>query len=118
MMRLMLHKHVAEIREAPHAAAALQAIKADKPDVIIFDIVMPGAINGIEACEIVKSDPAFADCYVIIISGKTGDHDFGEARQAGANAYFVKPFRLHRLVEVINKHQELASDFVLEKFYS
>jgi CheY-like chemotaxis protein len=118
MMRLILQKHVSEIREAPNAPTALQSIKADKPDIIIFDIVMPGAINGIEACEMVKSDPQTADCYVVIISGKTGEHDFGEARRAGANAYFVKPFRFHRLVEVIEKHRELSSEFLLEKYYS
>jgi CheY-like chemotaxis protein len=112
----MVCKHATKLWEAENAAAALQMIKENRPDVVLFDIVMPGKINGFHACEMVKSDPALADVLVILMSGLTDVKDFEEARRCGANSYFVKPFSLNRLVEVITNHKNYSDTFLLEKF--
>jgi CheY-like chemotaxis protein len=116
IVRLMLRKHVTVLWEAANASTALQMVKEHRPDVVLFDIVMPGTINGFHACEMVKSDPELADVFVILMSGLNGAEDFEEAKRSGANAYFVKPFNLGRLVEVVTNHKEYASTFLLENF--
>jgi CheY-like chemotaxis protein len=114
IVRLMLRKHVTVLWEAANAATALQMVREHRPDVVLFDIVMPGTINGIHACEMVKSDPELADVFVILMSGLNDVKDFEEARRSGANAYFVKPFNLRKLVEVVTHHKEFAGSFLLE----
>ena len=42
IVRLMLRKHVAVLWEAANAATALQMVKEHRPDVVLFDVVMPG----------------------------------------------------------------------------
>jgi CheY-like chemotaxis protein len=114
IVRLMLRKHVTVLWEAANAATALQMVKEHRPDVVLFDIVMPGTINGFHACEMVKSDPELADVFVILMSGLNDTKDFEEARRSGANAYFVKPFNLRKLVEVVTNYKEFAGSFLLE----
>jgi CheY-like chemotaxis protein len=116
IIRLMLRKHVTVLWEAENAASGLQMIKELRPEVVLFDIVMPGTINGFHACEMVKSDPELADVFVILMSGLNDAKDFEEARRSGANAYFVKPFNLRRLVEVVTNHKDYTGSFLLEKF--
>jgi CheY-like chemotaxis protein len=115
IIRLMLRKHVSELLEAPNAASGLQMIMEHRPEVVLFDIVMPGTINGFHACEMVKSDPELASTFVILMSGLTDETAFYEARRSGANAYFVKPFSLSKLVEVVTNHNEYENDFLLVK---
>jgi CheY-like chemotaxis protein len=116
IVRLMLRKHVSVLWEAANASTALQMVKEHRPDVVLFDIVMPGTINGFHACEMVKSDPDLAGVFVILMSGLNDTKDFEEAQRSGANAYFVKPFNLSRLVEVVTNHKQYASTFLLENF--
>lgn len=37
-----------DVREAPHALAGLKAINLEKPDLVLLDIMMPGAFNGMD----------------------------------------------------------------------
>lgn len=117
MMRMTLRKHASQMWEAPNASTGLQMIKEHRPDVIVFDIEMPGTISGIHACEMVTSEPDVIDPFVVIVSGRDEQADFDAAKHAGANAYFVKPFKLHRLAEVVANHQDWKGTFLLEKWY-
>lgn len=117
MMRQTLRKHATQLWEAPNAAAGLEMIQAHQPDVIVFDIEMPGTISGIQACEMVTAQPHTTNPFVVIVSGRDGQADFDAAKQAGANAYFVKPFKLHRLAEVVANYQDWKDNFLLEKMY-
>jgi CheY-like chemotaxis protein len=115
IIRLMLRKHASVLWEAPNAASGLQMIKEHKPEVVLFDIVMPGTINGFHACEMVKSDSELAGTFVILMSGLTDDNAFEEARRSGANAYFVKPFSLNKLVDIVTNYKKYENDFLLVK---
>jgi CheY-like chemotaxis protein len=75
--------------------AALRA----PPDAILMDLEMPG-IGGIEATRCLKSDPRTRDCLVIVVTGH-GSSMFAEARRAGCDAYFCKPFDAVALDEVL-----------------
>lgn len=103
-----------EIIEAASGLAALQIIKEQKPDVVLLDVIMPGSVNGFQACEWIKADADTKNTFVILISGLDEKKDFDEARKAGANAYLVKPFRLSRLAEIVANHDKLADTFILE----
>lgn len=114
MLLMALQKHADHILEASDGASALLMAAEQHPDVILLDIVMPGEINGFQACEKIKSNPELKSSFVILVSGLDEAKDFKEAQRVGANAYFVKPFRLGRLTEVVDNYEKFANYFVLE----
>lgn len=67
-----------------------------KPDVILLDIAMPG-MNGIEACRLLKSDPATSQIPVLFVSAMNTLEDRLAGYKAGAEDYICKPINLHEL---------------------
>ncbi len=71
---------------------ALTVARNQGPDLIVMDIVMPGAPNGTEATRILKSDPETRSSKILILTGKGGALVEEEAMNAGADAFLTKPF--------------------------
>lgn len=81
-----------EILKAESGEAAIAVAKAEKPDLIMMDIMMPGSIDGLEATRILKSHPETKTCKIIILTAKSQPVDMKKADEVGADSYFVKPF--------------------------
>jgi twitching motility two-component system response regulator PilH len=69
---------------------ALARIKEDKPELILMDVVMPGA-NGFQVTRSIARDPALQDVPVIICSSKSQETDRIWGMRQGARDYLVKP---------------------------
>ncbi|MBC7857267.1 MAG: response regulator [Burkholderiaceae bacterium] len=69
---------------------ALEKIKADKPQLILMDVVMPGA-NGFQITRAIARDPQLQDVPVIICSSKNQETDRIWGIRQGARDYLVKP---------------------------
>ena len=81
-----------QILEAETGQEAIKIAKAESPDLIIMDIMMPGEIDGLEATRILKNDPVTKDCKIIVLSAKGQKIDIEKGSEAGGDEYFVKPF--------------------------
>lgn len=90
-----------ELYEADNGTSALQMVSEVQPDVIILDIMMPGNIDGIEVCRRIKNNVETNQIKVILLSAKGQKNDITEGGDAGADAYFVKPFSPISLLETI-----------------
>jgi len=90
-----------EILFSENGKQAVSIAQKVKPDIIIMDIMMPGRINGIEATEIIKSDPEVRNSKIIILSAKGKDKDKINALKAGASAFIEKPFSPVKLLSKI-----------------
>jgi len=64
--------------------------KAERPDLILMDVVMPG-INGYQATRQLRHDPTTADTPILIVSGAQQDTEEVWGRKAGANGFISKP---------------------------
>ena len=93
-----------QIFQAENGQQAIKIARAEKPDLIIMDIMMPGDIDGVEATRIIKSDPETKSSAIIILSGKGQDAERGKGFSAGADDYFTKPFSP---LELIKKVEEI-----------
>lgn len=71
---------------------AVQVARAEKPDLIMMDIMMPGTIDGLEATRILKNDPEMKHCTIILLTARGQEKDIEEGYKAGADDYLVKPF--------------------------
>jgi CheY-like chemotaxis protein len=72
------------------AKAGIEAAFRLRPDVILMDVAMPG-MNGVEAVRILKADPRTCNCFIVVVTG-SGVKWYAEARDAGCDAFFGKPF--------------------------
>ena len=81
-----------EIYTADNGEDGVTQAKTIKPDLIMMDVMMPGAIDGMEATKRIKENPQTKDCIVIMLTAKDGDLDRQKGAEVGADDYFAKPF--------------------------
>jgi two-component system phosphate regulon response regulator PhoB len=93
-----------QILQAENGEKAIEIEKAEKPDLIIMDVMMPGKIDGIEATRILKNNPESKGCIIIMLTSKGQKEDIEKGFAAGADDYFVKPFSP---LELIRKVEEI-----------
>lgn len=68
---------------------AFTILQAEKPDIIILDILLPG-MNGFEILEKIKNDPTTKDIPVMILSNFGQDQEVEKGMALGAEKYLVK----------------------------
>jgi twitching motility two-component system response regulator PilH len=86
----ILVKNGFSVSTAENGEEALLKIKADKPQLILMDVVMPGA-NGFQVTRAIARDPELADVPIIICSTKNQETDRIWGLRQGARDYLVKP---------------------------
>lgn len=83
----------ADIYEASNGSEAIARARQLRPTVVLMDIMMPGEMDGIEACRQIKADPDLKDqIKVIFLSAKSQPYDLDMAKRAGGDSYFIKPY--------------------------
>ena len=90
-----------EVLTALDGEQALERLKADKPDLIVLDIMMP-TLDGYEVCRTIKTNPETQHIPVILLSAKGRNVDQKMGFDVGADDYITKPFSPRKLVERIN----------------
>ncbi|MBV9512116.1 MAG: sigma-54-dependent Fis family transcriptional regulator [Caulobacteraceae bacterium] len=95
------------VRSAADSAAALAAIRARRPSLLILDIWMQGAgIDGLELLDLVKElDPELP---VVMISGHGNIETAVSAIKRGAYDFLEKPFKSDRLLLIVERALEQA----------
>jgi DNA-binding response OmpR family regulator len=86
----------------PNTDKLEEKLAADKPDVIVLDVVMPGR-NGFQACRDLKNDDRFKSIPIVLCTSKGQESDKFWGQQQGANGYVVKPFKAEDLLAAVKK---------------
>ena len=86
------------VTTAENGEEALAKIRADRPELILMDVVMPGA-NGFQITRSITRDPELASVPIIICSSKNQETDRIWGLRQGAVDYMVKPVSMDQLVE-------------------
>ena len=79
-----------QVRQAGNGQEALSAIRLEQPDVILMDVIMPGA-NGFDVCRQLKLDPETLDIPLVLITGLHSKEDRVAGKDAGADDFLSKP---------------------------
>lgn len=90
-----------EVLEALDGKSAIEKAKAEKPDVIVMDVVMPG-MNGFQATRSLSRDPDTKNIPVIVLSSKNQETDRVWAMRQGAKEYCIKPVSANDLLSKIS----------------
>ncbi|WP_428338467.1 SpoIIE family protein phosphatase [Mycobacterium sp.] len=96
-----------QVSEAVDGREALAAIRADVPDLVISDVMMP-ELDGLQLVAAVRSEPRTAAIPILLLSARAGQEASIEGLQAGADDYLVKPFAAAELIARVRANIELA----------
>jgi twitching motility two-component system response regulator PilH len=96
----ILSRHGYVVSTAENGEQALAKIRADPPELILMDVVMPGA-NGFQVTRSIARDPALQHVPVIICSSKNQETDRIWGMRQGAKDYLVKPVDAAELLSKI-----------------
>lgn len=91
-----------EVLTACDGEEAIAQARASHPDVVTLDIMMP-RLDGWEAAERLRSDPATAGVRVCLISARAQQADLRRGERIGVDAYITKPFDPDELVAVVRR---------------
>jgi CheY-like chemotaxis protein len=80
---------------------AISLATAERPDIVIADVIMPGK-SGYEVCEAIKQNPAMAHIPVLLLTGTFEAFDEDRAQSAGSAGHITKPFEAQALVARVN----------------
>lgn len=96
-----------EVLTAMNGQEVLGVAKAEVPDLILLDLIMPG-LNGFEVLEELKADEQLSDTKIVIVSNLGQDSDVKKAKDLGAVDYLVKSDT--SMGEVVDKAKELLGE--------
>lgn len=104
LLRAMLQDALEEagyaVVVADNGRAGIASAKADRPDCILLDVMMPG-LDGYETCAAIKADPDLAAIPVVLISATTDLRVVDRAEQVGAAEVLPKPVPLEQLQQAL-----------------
>ncbi|WP_020407056.1 twitching motility response regulator PilH [Hahella ganghwensis] len=97
----ILEKHKHEILTADNGADGVALARAEKPDLVLMDVVMPG-LNGFQATRQLTRGEDTANIPVVIVTTKDQETDRVWGTRQGAKGYLVKPVNEGDLIKTIN----------------
>ncbi len=80
-----------EVVPVGDGAAAVEACRHEKPDLVILDVMMPG-MSGLDAARAPRQDPTMDGLPIIMLTARAQESDIEQGFEAGADDYVVKPF--------------------------
>ncbi|TDM08165.1 MAG: two-component system response regulator [Ideonella sp. MAG2] len=101
LVRMTLELQDYDLHEAASGEDGVKQAQALNPDLVLMDVMMPGAIDGIEACRRIRQSPQLKRTKVVILSAKARPEDRASGLSAGASDYLVKPFSPRELLQIV-----------------
>jgi DNA-binding response OmpR family regulator len=104
-VKIRLEANGFEVAVAEDGLGGLNRARADNPDLIILDIMLP-KLDGFKLCRMLKFDEKFKHIPIIMLTAKVQKTDIELGAEVGADYYITKPFKSE---DLLNKIRELLS---------
>lgn len=101
-LEFLMKREGFDVQVAMDGEAALQAIAAQLPDLILLDVMLP-KLNGFEVCQQIRAHPEWQSLKVLMLTAKGRDTEVSKGLALGANAYMTKPFSTRDLVAQVRQ---------------
>jgi CheY-like chemotaxis protein len=92
LLEIVLRREGRQLLCAASGEEGLEVARHFTPDLVLLDIMMPGAVDGYEVARRLKKDPATAGAHILVLTAKVREQDRLEAFAAGADDFITKPF--------------------------
>jgi two-component system phosphate regulon response regulator PhoB len=120
LLRYNLTKAGYRVNVAGSGAQARASIAAEKPDLVLLDLMLPDG-DGLDICRWLRRSPDLQTTPVVILTAKGEEHDIVAGLELGADDYIVKPFSprvlLARIRAVLRRRavEPVAADAVISR---
>ena len=91
-----------------HAQEGVRKAEEIIPDIILMDVDLPGQMNGIDAVELIKSDPKMASIPIVFLTADQTPNTVRRCQEVGGTAFLLKPIRRNLLLERIREVAETS----------
>ena len=91
-----------QVRTASDGEAALAAMAAEAPDLVLLDVMMPRK-NGYEVCQAIRANPDWKAVRIIMLTAKGREVEREKGMALGADDYITKPFATQEVVERVRE---------------
>ncbi len=91
-----------QVRTAADGEAALAAIAAERPDLVLLDVMMPRK-NGYEVCQAIRANPDWQSVRIVMLTAKGREVEPEKGLALGADDYITKPFSTQEVVERVRE---------------
>lgn len=109
VIKLTFSEEGYEVLTAPDGASAMELLRAERPDIVMADVNMPGP-DGYEICRAIRSDIDAHATPVVLLAGSFEPFDEQMASAVGASASVTKSFQsIRQLVHQVNELVESNS---------
>jgi len=99
-LKYILNSHGYSASVAENGVKALEMIRAEKPSLVLSDVVMP-EMDGYEMCREIKNDEALKDIPVILLTSLSEPQDVIKGLESGADNFIMKPYEEDYLISRI-----------------
>ena len=99
-LRQILSEAGYEVLTARSGEEALASMEAERPDLVLLDVAMPG-LSGYDVCRRIRSNPGTKDLPVIFLSARAEENARAEGQAAGSDLYLGKPVLASRLLTMV-----------------
>jgi DNA-binding response OmpR family regulator len=100
MLSLALTESGHEVAEAVDGPQGLSAVRDNRPDAVVLDVMMP-TISGWDVLLELRSDARFARLPIVLLSARDVPDDVRHGYELGASLVMSKPVDLERLVTLV-----------------
>ena len=115
LLKILLTNEKYQVCTANCGNMCIEQAKAEKPDLILLDVMMPD-ISGFDAAQILKKDPETAHIPIIFLTALNNPSDLVHGFQVGANDFLTKPFNKEELVvRVFHQIKLVAATKIIER---
>lgn len=97
MIGFNLEKEGYEVFTAPNGRKAMEIARAQRPDLVLLDVMMP-EMDGMETCRELREDPNLRDVLIAFLTARNEDYSQIAGFDAGADDYISKPIKPRVLV--------------------
>jgi two-component system, sensor histidine kinase len=108
-IELLLRLSGHEVRIAGDGRAALESIQADKPDVVLLDIGLPGDMDGYEVAKWIGEQPSDRRPFLVAVTGLDGEEDRRHSKMAGIDLHLAKPVDAGQLQSLLARFQQVVA---------
>jgi DNA-binding response OmpR family regulator len=96
-LEFMMKREGYEVVVARDGTQALEAIRRERPRLVLLDATMPG-MSGFDVCTAVRADAGIRDTLILMLTAKGRETDVARGLGVGVDAYVTKPFSTRELV--------------------
>lgn len=93
MIQALVNASGHEVVGVANGAKAVDAALTERFDVILLDLMLPGALDGFDVCTRLRAEPTTQHIPIFIISAMDDSESKAKAKACGATAFYSKPFR-------------------------